>query len=159
MTQRTDSALQTMSSTTCSCRPFDAARLRNSNEQQLGSTRPSRVGRSHLRVMRAVRTGKQPSSRKAMVDSLVSTGGELAGAGTGSAIGSLLGEPGGAAIGAASGIIISKGAMRVLSDVADRFLSERGFESVLLLHLRLPGSSQTLMLGSSRKMMDSSIRR
>lgn len=55
------------------------------------------------------------------VKSLISTGSEVAGAATGAAIGSLTGSPAGAALGGAVGVIISKG----LSDITNRFLSNR----------------------------------
>lgn len=65
-----------------------------------------------------------PTDRE-KVESLISTGGEIAGAATGGAIGFLAGGPTGAAFGGALGIIISKGAISLLSDIADRFLSKR----------------------------------
>ncbi|MFW0859201.1 MAG: hypothetical protein AAGB97_03340 [Dehalococcoidia bacterium] len=64
-----------------------------------------------------------PSDRE-KVELLISTGSEIAGAATGAAIGFLAGGPAGAAVGGASGVIISKGT-RLLSDIADRFLSKR----------------------------------
>lgn len=62
---------------------------------------------------------------KEKVKSLISTGSAIAGAATGGAIGFLTGGPGGAAIGGASGVVISKGVTKLLSDIADRFLSKR----------------------------------
>jgi len=70
------------------------------------------------------RIQKMPSDRE-KVESLISTGGEIAGTATGGAIGFLAGGPAGAAVGGALGVIISKGAIRLLSDIADRFLSKR----------------------------------
>lgn len=65
-----------------------------------------------------------PSSKE-KIESFISTGSELAGTATGGAIGFLAGGAAGAAIGGVLGVIISKGAIRLLSDFADRFLSKR----------------------------------
>jgi len=58
---------------------------------------------------------------KDKVKSLISTGSDIAGAATGEALGFLTAGPGGAAFGGAVGVIISK----VLSDIANRLLSNR----------------------------------
>lgn len=55
------------------------------------------------------------------VKSLISTSSDMTDAASGAAIGFLTGGPGGAALGGLLGVIISKG----LSDIADRFLSNR----------------------------------
>lgn len=67
---------------------------------------------------------KMPSNRE-KVESLIATGSEIAGNEAGGAIGFLAGGPGGAAAGGVLAVIISKSAIRLLSDIADRFLSKR----------------------------------
>ncbi|MEE8403476.1 MAG: hypothetical protein V3R93_06955 [Candidatus Hydrothermarchaeaceae archaeon] len=64
-------------------------------------------------------------SDKEKAESLISTGSEIAGTATGGAIGFLAGGPGGAAVGGALGVVISKGTIKLLSDISNRVLSKR----------------------------------
>ncbi|AFZ02712.1 hypothetical protein [Calothrix sp. PCC 6303] len=59
------------------------------------------------------------------IESIISTGSEMAGAATGGVLGFFLGGPAGAAAGGAVGVAISKSTSKVLTDVANRLLSHR----------------------------------
>ena len=65
------------------------------------------------------------SSQENRIKEIISTGSEMAGTATGSVLGFFMGGPVGAAAGGATGVAISKTALKVLTDVANRTLSRR----------------------------------